>query len=327
MGHIFISYSHKDTTYAHGLADHLRNMGLDIWMDERLDYGSQWPHEIQKYLDTCDAFILIMSPRSFASDWVQSELQRAKRKAKPVFPLLLEGDGPWLSVESTQYYDVRNRKLPDDEFYSDLKQAVSGRGTTPTLSQSPASGKKTGRGPVGILAAIGGIALLSICLVAGTLLFRQVADNRFPSAVPTGLENITPPAAFTMTAIGSLPVELPDGSEVMMITPKGERNRYTIVSAWREPFPPDKYLLHLRIQVWTDFLALNFWNDSFRLVTGNVRLAPVSLVNEVVDRNETVEGDVEFEIDPSLREAVLEITAGLYVDQPWATKELRLVFP
>ena len=40
MGHIFISYSHKDTTYAHGLADQLRNMGFDAWMDERLDYGS-----------------------------------------------------------------------------------------------------------------------------------------------------------------------------------------------------------------------------------------------------------------------------------------------
>ena len=94
MGHIFVSYSHKDTTYAHGLADHLRNMGFDIWMDERLDYGSQWPLEIQKQLDACDAFILIMTPRSFASDWVQSELQRAKRKLKPIFPLLLEGDEP-----------------------------------------------------------------------------------------------------------------------------------------------------------------------------------------------------------------------------------------
>ncbi len=41
MGHIFISYSHKDTDYAHGLAKNLQSMGLDIWIDERLDYGSQ----------------------------------------------------------------------------------------------------------------------------------------------------------------------------------------------------------------------------------------------------------------------------------------------
>jgi hypothetical protein len=125
MGHIFISYSHKDTKYAHGLADHLKNMGFDTWIDERLDYGSQWPHEIQKQLDSCDAFLLIMTSRSFASDWVQSELQRAKRKLKPIFPLLLEGDEPWLSVESTQYYDVRGEIFPDARFYSAIKRVVS----------------------------------------------------------------------------------------------------------------------------------------------------------------------------------------------------------
>ena len=125
MGHIFISYSHKDTEYAHGLANNLQKTGLKIWIDERLDYGSQWPQEIQKQLDACDAFIIIMTPRSFASEWVQSELQRAKRKLKPIFPLLLEGDEPWLSVESTQFYDVRGEKLPDEKFYSAIRRTVS----------------------------------------------------------------------------------------------------------------------------------------------------------------------------------------------------------
>ena len=137
MGHIFISYSHKDTTYAHGLADHLRKMGFDIWMDERLDYGSQWPLEIQKQLDACAAFILIMTPRSFASDWVQSELQRAKRKLKPIFPLLLEGNEPWLSVESTQYYDVRGGVYPDTKFYSAIKRVVSTSANIQTLNRLP----------------------------------------------------------------------------------------------------------------------------------------------------------------------------------------------
>ena len=51
MGHLFISYSHKDTGYAHKLAGALQNKGLEVWIDERLDYGSQWPLEIQKQLD------------------------------------------------------------------------------------------------------------------------------------------------------------------------------------------------------------------------------------------------------------------------------------
>jgi hypothetical protein len=50
MSPIFISYSHRDTEYAHNLADALQAEGFDVWIDARIDYGSQWPHEIQKQL-------------------------------------------------------------------------------------------------------------------------------------------------------------------------------------------------------------------------------------------------------------------------------------
>jgi len=133
MSHIFISYSHKDTDYAHKLAENLQGMGFNVWIDERLDYGSQWPLEIQTQLDSCDAFIVIMTSHAFTSEWVQSELQRAKRKLKPIFPVLLEGDEPWLSVESTQFYDVRGEKLPDAKFYSAIRRVVSVGQTDTTL--------------------------------------------------------------------------------------------------------------------------------------------------------------------------------------------------
>ena len=201
MGHIFISYSHKDSEYAHALAESLQSKGFPVWVDARLDYGSQWPHEIQKYLDACDAFIVIMSPRSFASDWVQSELQRAKRKGKPIFPLMLAGDEPWLSVESTQYYDVRNGQLPDDEFYADLKRAGSPESTAETISQrktKPVTNVKDVKDVKnvknakdirsrGIVAALGGLAVIcSVGLVVGVLLFQRVSRNQSPVPFPTG---------------------------------------------------------------------------------------------------------------------------------------------
>jgi len=201
MGHIFISYSHKDTTYAHGLADHLRNMGFDIWMDERLDYGSQWPLEIQKQLDACAAFILIMTPRSFASDWVQSELQRAKRKLKPIFPLLLEGNEPWLSVESTQYYDVRGEKFADERFYLAIKRIVSGSQNIQTLNRLPkAAPKRENEKPQPkiktevLVAIIGGIAtVIAACAaMVGPLAGWMnrgpaLAEASLPSTVVTQL--------------------------------------------------------------------------------------------------------------------------------------------
>jgi hypothetical protein len=195
MGHIFISYSHKDTDYAHGLANNLQSIGLEVWIDARLDYGSQWPHEIQKQLDSCDAFIIIMTPRAFDSEWVQSELQRAKRKLKPIFPVLLEGDEPWLSIESTQFYDVRGGRFPDDKFYSALKRAVSTGQNTSTLlrfkkfiTNEPTVSPSASKNRTGILIAIiGAVGIIcAVCAIMFVGLFGSTINKKLFSVPEVG---------------------------------------------------------------------------------------------------------------------------------------------
>lgn len=123
-----------------------------------------------------------------------------------------------------------------------------------------------------------------------------------------------------------LPVQLPDGPTVKMISSWGSEYQYTILSAQRELLPPDSYLLHLRIRAWTNTLGgMNFWSDSFRLVVDDRRLAPVNLLNDVIAQDTTGDGDVEFEIDSSLTEAVLVITTSTNFSDN--SKELRLLFP
>ena len=186
MGHLFISYSHKDTGYAHKLAGALQNKGLEVWIDERLDYGSQWPLEIQKQLDSCSAFIVVMTPRAFASEWVQSELQRAKRKLKPVFPLLLEGDEPWLSVESTQYYDVRGKKLPDEKFFSALMRVAAVQGAE-LPSPEPAPVSVTEKLPVlrkPKLKSWYTLAIAGVVVTALVALLPALLDRYSPGSTP-----------------------------------------------------------------------------------------------------------------------------------------------
>lgn len=43
MPEVFISYSHKDGKYAHRLADELIRYSIDVWIDERIDYGERKP--------------------------------------------------------------------------------------------------------------------------------------------------------------------------------------------------------------------------------------------------------------------------------------------
>ena len=61
MSYIFISYSHEDKGYAHRLEEALKQRGFEVWLDDRIDYGSQWPKTIEEKLDGCKAMILIMT--------------------------------------------------------------------------------------------------------------------------------------------------------------------------------------------------------------------------------------------------------------------------
>lgn len=229
MGHIFISYSHKDTDYAHGLAKNLQSTGFEIWIDERLDYGSQWPQEIQKQLDACDAFIIIMTPRAFASEWVQSELQRAKRKLKPIFPLLLEGDEPWLSVESTQFYDVRGEKLPDEKFYSAIRRVVSVSQSDTTLHYikdkvQPATSVKPKISTGIIVALIGALVIVvmaCVTIIGGPLIQKW---QNFPS-VPDSSETVIASEESVLPFLPStgIPSVVSDSSDAsMVLIPEGE---------------------------------------------------------------------------------------------------------
>jgi len=102
----------------------IRSQGFDVWIDDRIDYGDQWPKTIEAKLDGCGAFILIMTSDSHSSRWVDNELARAQRRGKRIFPLLLQGDGPWLSIETTQYFDVRSEDLPSGEFFDSLAKII-----------------------------------------------------------------------------------------------------------------------------------------------------------------------------------------------------------
>lgn len=119
MPKVFVSYSHRDSSYAHRLADELRRHAIDVWIDERIDYGDQWPRVIQENLNACRAFLLIMSTNAFNSMWVQNEVSYAQGKDKLIYPLLLEGQ-VWLSMAAMQYVDVRDGGMPPDRFFEEL---------------------------------------------------------------------------------------------------------------------------------------------------------------------------------------------------------------
>ncbi|MBL8161929.1 MAG: toll/interleukin-1 receptor domain-containing protein, partial [Anaerolineae bacterium] len=147
MSYIFISYSKKNADYAHRLADKLRAEGFEVWIDKRrLATGEDWWKSIVLALRSCGAFVIIMTPESDGSRWVQREITLAEKYEKPVFPLWLAGDTNtpnWELFVRTQYEDVRGDMLPGEEFYARLEQYTlrqRGKGVTqeqPTIPAQP----------------------------------------------------------------------------------------------------------------------------------------------------------------------------------------------
>jgi len=124
MTDVFISYSHRDFKYAHRLADELKSHHIDVWIDDRIDYGDQWPRTIQENLAACQTFIVIMSTNAFNSMWVQNEVSYAQATHKTIFPLLLDGE-VWLSMAAMQHVDVRAGQMPPSRFFEKVQKSLN----------------------------------------------------------------------------------------------------------------------------------------------------------------------------------------------------------
>jgi formylglycine-generating enzyme required for sulfatase activity len=125
-GHVFISYTREDQPYTRKLADSLRNRGFGVWMDDRIDFGDRWWQTIVQAIRASAAFVVVMTPDAEKSEWVEREILLAQGERKPIFPLLLSGQGITLLV-TTQYADVTGGRMPPDEFYERLGREVGAR--------------------------------------------------------------------------------------------------------------------------------------------------------------------------------------------------------
>jgi hypothetical protein len=124
MSHVFISYSTRNSDYARKLADKLRAEGFDVWIDNsQLRNSEDWWRSIVLALRDSGAVVVILTPESDGSEWVQREITLADKYKKPIFPLWLDGtlDTPnWEYFVRIQVEDVRGGKLPPSHVYDTL---------------------------------------------------------------------------------------------------------------------------------------------------------------------------------------------------------------
>ena len=79
MTQVFISYSRRDLAFVEQLAADLQAAGLDVWYDlSGLEGGARWSIEIEKGIRDSQYVLVVLSPDSVASEWVEREYSICK---------------------------------------------------------------------------------------------------------------------------------------------------------------------------------------------------------------------------------------------------------
>ena len=105
--HIFISYNKQDKDFTAQLADDLQEYGFKVWYDPNIGGGEQWKETIVAKLKSAEEVIVVLSPNSIDSDWVQYEGSMASVLGKNIYPILIanlrvdQNLPPWM--ERIQY--------------------------------------------------------------------------------------------------------------------------------------------------------------------------------------------------------------------------------
>src|SRR6478672_736975 len=103
----FLSYSRDDESIAMRFAHDLRERGIAMWVDQ-LDIrpSERWDRAIERAVRDCRGLVVILSPRSVASDNVADEISFAIDHGKSVLPVMIERCALPLRITRMQVIDA-----------------------------------------------------------------------------------------------------------------------------------------------------------------------------------------------------------------------------
>jgi TIR domain len=128
----FISYSSADEAFCRRLHARLQDAGLRVWFAPHNIHGGQKLHEqIDDAIRVYDKLLLVLSPHSMQSQWVEFEIRRARRREvaeqrRLLFPVRLvdfEAIKAWECFDADTAKDlateIREYYIPDFTTWKD----------------------------------------------------------------------------------------------------------------------------------------------------------------------------------------------------------------
>jgi len=141
LARIFLSYARDDADAAKQLAACISDGGHEVWWDRHLHAGSRFAAEIDKALKNSEAVVVMWSPSSIDSAWVQDEAAEGRDSGRLV-PVSLAGAKPPLGFRQFQTIELgRWDGTGSPEAMDDLLEAIS-RTCGTVQSEAARSSKK-----------------------------------------------------------------------------------------------------------------------------------------------------------------------------------------
>ncbi len=109
---IFISYARHDYAFAHQLLSGLRGISVEGWMDEAdIAAGAANGAAVRSAIEKSSAIVVLVSPSSLRSRWVDFEVGAAQALGKPIVPILLEGSELPETLQDIRAIDARDKLI------------------------------------------------------------------------------------------------------------------------------------------------------------------------------------------------------------------------
>lgn len=146
MARVFLSYAREDVETARKLADALVDAGESVWWDRHVHGGANFSTEIDRELKSAQVVVVLWSPTSIASAWVQDEAAEGRDSGRLV-PAILDSVKPPLGFRQLQCVDLsawvkQGQREPIDDLI-DAFSKIAG-------AQTPANDAKGATAPEAI---------------------------------------------------------------------------------------------------------------------------------------------------------------------------------
>ena len=200
MSDIFISYSSSDRSRARDLAKALEREGWSVWWDRTIPPGKSFSVVLEEALEAARCVVVLWSPASAASDWVQTEAAEGKRRDILV-PAMIEMTELPLEFKRIQAANLVDwpEQTPDmeyDQFLQAIQAVLGSEQKAPTNTHSAeiaaprtkekqVSNKPTVKWPKGSGARMALLTLISGAVLVGLFkaLFPQTPVSEAVTAI------------------------------------------------------------------------------------------------------------------------------------------------